>query len=73
MTSRRFSATELLELLEDDTFCSDEVLQEGSDEEFDAEEVSDSEDTDDLQEIQSGMSNNCLLYKILLQYLHYHR
>ena len=63
MTSRKLSFNEVLELLnqddEEEEFFEDtqEVLREGSDEEFDAEEMEDSEDGDfdDLQGFQSGM------------------
>ena len=63
MTSRKLSLNEVLELLnqddEEEEFFEDtqEVLREGSDEEFDAEEMEDSEDGDfdDLQGFQSGM------------------
>ena len=68
MTSRKLSLNEVLELLnQDEEFFDDaqEVIQEGSDEEFDAEEVEDSDDEeiedlengdfDDLQEFQQGI------------------
>ena len=62
MASRKLSLNEVLELLHksDEEFFDDaqEVLQEGSDEEFDVEhtEESDNSDLDDLQGYQSGMS-----------------
>ena len=59
MTSRKLSLNEVLELLNhDEEFFDDaqEVIQEGSDEEFDAEEVEDSDDEEiedsDAEEIE---------------------
>jgi len=58
MTSRRLSVNEVLDLLnKDEDFFDDvqEVIQEGSDEEFDEEEVEDS-DADEIEDLED---NDC--------------